>query len=549
MVSRLEEAEEKPLTEKEIKKRKRLAAFRSESHSANSKLCAVELEGKGRVLVDVPASAEQATPGSPEPTPSKKRATNRRKKKAGEGSIDKRPSAIVGGPDDSSEKPNWPDAEFPWRLRTEERIELAKAEEEERLRCIERFLDRDSDDEDDVETPSEQADEQVHWTSIYHPNPEKSFQVRMGRGKMVPLRVAGDDNGNPTLRRPFRTDPGDALAALLSKKRVRTLSYRQQKRQRGAEDDEDDDETVCICNGKDDGRELVQCDACQTWYHLDCIGIKNISELGREEDPWFCRRCVTRSRSPSLEPTELLAEPTFVPTDNEPSGHRSSDTPFFHPGVQDSPNWASRAAPRTPTRGGTYTFADSAHSWSSWPDSRHAPSTPHQPYSGHPRVYNISTPGHTDGHVPSYYDESPFDPTSTPSRGIKFNAPFTTPKNTSWPQRSNGLFQTPSRPSGRGSANRSNMGQFPVHSASLDDGSVSSSVPDRFGRVAGYDESPIRRNKSIDGPIMQRKLHSPPRPRTSVSSSTLLQESPVVRLGNPHVQRAPEHRVLREAGM
>ena len=32
-----------------------------------------------------------------------------------------------------------------------------------------------------------------------------------------------------------------------------------------------------MCHGTDDGRELVQCDACSTWYHLECIGIEDTS--------------------------------------------------------------------------------------------------------------------------------------------------------------------------------------------------------------------------------------------------------------------------------
>src|ERR1700694_3272627 len=55
----------------------------------------------------------------------------------------------TGSHENQLKKPNWPDAEFPWRLRTEERNEEAKALQEEQLRWIERYLDRDSDEEDD----------------------------------------------------------------------------------------------------------------------------------------------------------------------------------------------------------------------------------------------------------------------------------------------------------------------------------------------------------------------------------------------------------------
>jgi hypothetical protein len=32
--------------------------------------------------------------------------------------------------EDATEKPNWPDAEFPWRLRSEERAKITEEEEE-----------------------------------------------------------------------------------------------------------------------------------------------------------------------------------------------------------------------------------------------------------------------------------------------------------------------------------------------------------------------------------------------------------------------------------
>lgn len=500
------------------------------------------MEGKGRVLLDI-MSEEQGTPSSPEPTPNKKRVNNRKKKKTTEMLINKKPYSVSEAVDDQGEKPNWPDAEFPWRLRTEERIELAKAEEEERMRWIERFLDRDSDDEGDVESNFQHQHDEPSSASqfdpVYEKGPDISFP--MGRGKMVPLLAY--PNSTPKLSKwiTFPSDPADARAALMSKRSVRALSYRQQKRQR--ELDDEDDETVCICNGKDDGRELVQCDACQTWYHLQCIGIRNIAELGREEDPWFCRRCVARSPSPTRGPESLnTSEPTFVPTDNEPNVWRALDASFFPPGLQDSPNWVSLRAPRTPTRAGT--LSDFSHSWSD--SSRPGPSTPQQS-SSTVRIYSSPLDGYSRN-----YDESPFDPTSTPSRGIKFHAPFT-PKNNSWRPRTS-LFQTPSKPAGRGPSHMS-IGQSGSYQAILDDhtptGNVSS-THDPFGRPISYDDSPIRRSKLQDNTSSRRILHSPSRSKAPTSTQSHLEESPVVRSVNHQNQIQDErgrHRTSFEGGM
>ncbi len=269
----------------------------------NSKLCAVELEGTGRVILDMQPE-EHGRPVTPEATPHKKRVNNRRKKKTTELHAHKKISSDPDAADEQTDKPNWPDTEFPWRLRTEERVELAKAEEEERMRWIERFLDRDSDDEDDAESSSQREVDETAPASkfgvVFDHTPETVYPP--GRGKMVPLLAYSDHTHLMSRRVAFPSDPADARAALLSKRSVRALSYRQQKRAaRGGGDDDSDNEIVCVCRGKDDGRELVQCDACQTWYHLQCIGIRTVAELGREEDPWFCRRCV-RSPSPTRDP-------------------------------------------------------------------------------------------------------------------------------------------------------------------------------------------------------------------------------------------------------
>ncbi|KAK0444941.1 uncharacterized protein EV420DRAFT_1573523 [Desarmillaria tabescens] len=335
-VSVLEAEEPPPLTEKELKKRKRLEAFRSENqlHHGPSRLFPVELEGKGRVLLDIPNE-------SLVPEGGKRRnggSSSRRKKKDGE----KERSAGI----EMEDSPNWPDSEFPWRLRTEERAELARAEEKERLGWIERFLDRDTDDEGDGE-----GDGDGEWRC--------QCRARRGRGKMIGLPA--DPVGE---RRRRRT--------LLSKRSVRALEYRREKRLRGGDSD---DEVVCICRGTDDGRELM-------WYHLECIGIRSIRDLGREEGSLgtaaivSCRLTLSGKEE---EEEEIYREPTFAPTDMDYAPRRRGYDAIFAAGaIEDSPA--------------------SLH----------------------------------------------LIPTSTPSRGIKFSGPFATPKNTMW-GRGAGPFYTPVR--------------------------------------------------------------------------------------------------------
>jgi len=520
VVSMLEKTQEVPPTEKELKKRKRLAAFRgSERHI--TKLHPTELEGRGRVLLDL--SGEEDTQATQDTPLGKKKGGGRRKKKGGELTAKEKKSlataAEAAGPD-LSEKPNWPDMEFPWRLRQLERTEEVKAVAAEKLRWIERFLDGDSDSDDEDEPSNTRLNEEEVYEErdVYE---AASQPIRRGRGKMVPLSAS--PNGRPQAQRKsafFPTDPADARAALLSKKSVRTLSYRQQRRKRRQEEDSDD-EILCLCNGVDDGRELVQCDGCETWYHLQCIGIKDIAELGNEEDPWYCRECDEYGcRSPASELPELSSEPTFAPTADAPQ-LPSYDPPFYQPPViQDSPMpWTSSRMPQTPTRRSRGAEHHHESSGSSWVDSsRSQPSTPQHP-APHVKVYT----GPYDS-----YEEPPFDPTSTPSRGMKIGPAYVTPKNNlnAWSTRANGMFQTPLRTTGgRNSWGRTSAGL----SALFETGGMAG-----YGGIPHTDESPIGRKKSGEGPQARRFLNSPLASRLSMSMPhSLFDGSPVMRFEEP----------------
>ncbi|KAF8876493.1 hypothetical protein BD779DRAFT_1560368 [Infundibulicybe gibba] len=517
VVAALEEAPEAPPTEREIRKRKRLEAFQADTPPGGrpNKLVAVEMDGKGRVLLDMP-NESQTLPSVPETPPPKRRGGNRRKKKGGDSQAASANAAAAMAAQ-VLPTPNWPDSEFPWRVRTEERAELARIQDAERLKWIERFLDRDSDDED------EDSRESSPQPDLAGPIERKEgvINFRRGRGKMVPLSVMPDSVRDEAGRRRslmIPSDPADARAALLSKKSVRALSYRQRRRQREADEDSDE-EVVCICNGRDDGRELVQCDACEQWYHLQCIGISNITDLGKEEDPWFCRDCTRGSRSPLSDPDARSSEPVFVPTEEHTPTTRLYEAPFFQPSVfHDSPGTWS--APRSGRGGNTEHDGNFSSGSSSWVySSRPGPSTPRDT---HPsvRVHAVNTPRSLGIHG-RMDDESPFDPASTPSRGVGAQTSFTTPKNSPWLLRTNLLFQTPSRSSGR---DRPFGG--PNSLSLLLDESGGRESP--LGRRSRYNDSPLGRRLG-DGFRTRRIPDSPLLSRSTLAPPDFLEDSPIMR--------------------
>ncbi|OAX42582.1 hypothetical protein K503DRAFT_853889 [Rhizopogon vinicolor AM-OR11-026] len=479
------EPEALPLvTEQELRKQNRLSAFRSSSlvSSSRSQLIPVEIEGCGRVLMNI----EPSDPQSPNKlSPSKKKGSRKKKKTPSMDEL-KDQSTFPLHSEATGDVPNWPDAQFPWRLRSEQRDDDAKLEEEQRLQCIEIFLSRDSDDEDN--------DEILLQNNTVHPGFEP------GRGKMYPLLVHSRNRRlGPVTKTFVPSDPADAKTALLSKRSIRQFSFRRSPRK----STDNDDTIVCICRGGDDGRELVQCDGCHTWYHLQCIGIQSVEDLGREEDPWFCDSCA-ETPPPDIP---LLSEPTFVPTEEKLKHDKSYDPPFFHAGLNPSPAAAWRSSPHPPktpparTAAGLYFSSGSSRDDSS---SQRGPHTP-QFSSRSVRVYTTGTPGSVE---PFMTDESPFDPTSTPSRGIKFGAPFATPKNNLWQGRGAELFNTPTR-SGESMSSRP-FGRHPPGSSEGDlylpifsSGPVSHNITpvgQNYTPVGRLAESPLAAKRSRRGP-------------------------------------------------
>ncbi|KAF9242369.1 hypothetical protein BU15DRAFT_44126, partial [Melanogaster broomeanus] len=451
------------LSEEQKRKKSRLAAFFDSSRASSSKtqLYPVEIEGCGRVLMSLDTSEPQAPP---KPSPSK--AKRSRKKKA---SADMKQDLDKGGDvaleEPKVDGPNWPDMEFPWRSRSMMQEGFSKAEREERLRYIESFLERDSDSDDAEEGPLSTDRRSVDELTSQSPRP--------GRGKMYPLLSHfADTRYGSTALSVVPSDPADAKTALLSKKSIRAIQLRLLRRRNTDRDgDSDGNETVCICQGRDDGRELVQCDACRTWYHPQCIGIQSTSELGREEDLWFCANCVeVKTPPPVVVP---LAEPTLVPTADDEVGDKGSgsvgvdegyDAPFFNAGLNPSPAtpWTrTTRPPMTPPQTHSGAYFSSGSSWDGpSSSSRGGPYTPQfssesaSAFGDVARVHS-TTPGRVvEASSSLALEESPFDPTSTPSRGIKFGAPFTTPKNGLWGSsswqglRASGqdLFHTPTLP-------------------------------------------------------------------------------------------------------
>ena len=411
-----------PQSENETRKRKRLEPFLT-STPRTSKLRIVDVEGRGRIIVSVdvePSMHGTLEGGNPV---RQKRPVGKRKLK-GNGKVSPSKRGLAAPPNASanfgSVGPDWLDAEFPWSLNADQLVRTHWEAQGEKMRWIEKFLDRDSD--------SESEDEEIMpssaWGELYQHPP---MPCRRGRGKMVPIKAADRQRTGTMV---FPSDPADARAALLSRQAVRTLILRRVSQARRSSLSSDrsgsgEDEDFCVCEGRVKHRGLVQCTDCERWYHLRCIGVRNAGELGEPSDPWYCAGCMKDSRQTvTPEPTIPSSEPTIVPTDDDCPRSSPKDPLFFVGDPDRSPftAWRPRARPSTPTRGGV-AFEPPSGSSSTAYSNKGNPSTPQTSSNGLARIYE--TPHLSVGISGA---ESTFDLTTTPSRGMKFSS--FTPKGT-----------------------------------------------------------------------------------------------------------------------
>ena len=511
-VSSIPPPSDPPRTENETRKRKRLESFLNPT-PCSSKLRIVDVDGRGRVLLnEEEETSPHEIPDGGNSVRHKRSVGKRNLRGRGNGKASPLKRGIVGPPfvGSGSVGPDWLDAEFPWSLKADQLVRAHWETQAEKMRWIEIFLDRDSDSESE----GEEIMPSSAWGELYQHPP---MPCRRGRGKMVPIKAA-DRRRTGTM--VFPSDPADARAALLSRRVVRTLTLRRAPQTRHSNPSTDggsgEDEDFCVCEGKVKDRGLVQCDDCERWYHLRCIGVKNAGELGGLNDPWYCAGCTKDARRTiTPEPIIPSSEPTIVPTDDDCPGSSPKDPLFFvdDPERSPFPTWRPRARPSTPPRGSA-SFEPLSGSSSTPYSNKGDPSTPQNPSSGLARIYETPNLSISVGS-----GEPTFDLATTPSRGMKFSA--FTPK-------SIGPWSYNSRTNTAGIGFHTPLGK---HTGSVNRfvsrvDSVSGIAP----RPALQDSPTWRKEGAIGRVLHSRRLHESPMGFGGLTNGgRFVEESPVVR--------------------
>ena len=79
----------------------------------------------------------------------------------------------------------------------------------------------------------------------------------------------------------------------LPQKKQKTIS--QDPRRRVKKPDQPmKEERWCYCGQPDDGRGMIDCDACGDWFHWECTDLKDMQFVPGAEVSWLCRNCARR---------------------------------------------------------------------------------------------------------------------------------------------------------------------------------------------------------------------------------------------------------------
>jgi hypothetical protein len=448
------------IEERELKKRKRLAAFEDPSPSKKSPLKPTEVDGMGRLALN-PKDFYEETLMTTKRKGRKRGASLTPVKRVTVFGLEVKSDVAMSPPTVTppmleGEAPHWPDSEFPWNETGKEWEQEEKLMRSDKLRWVEKFLDRETDEEEpeDSAIMNEPGIPSPGDDLTSHPGPSRRIHAS---GKSV--------RSTAMFRRALPSnDPADARSALLAKRPKRptrrtnmdidgggdsssSVSYSDGDGQES--DDPDEGIISCVCGEGDDGRAMVRCDGCRAWSHLHCVDIHDESELGAE---WFCARCIARSHEPTFAPTSESPRERLNPSVRfyqPPPFPPESPTPYL-PRLTNAPSTPMRA-PRTRVASWGHDAADQTNGI-----TLPGPVTPSVQRNLDQRVY--STPKFFDDsdHV-DYRAQASFDPLSTPSKGLKFAIPLgsaarntlgppSTPANHSRPQHSSSLSLSATRP-------------------------------------------------------------------------------------------------------
>ncbi|KAK8070897.1 hypothetical protein PG997_011100 [Apiospora hydei] len=140
---------------------------------------------------------------------------------------------------------------------------------------------------DDGEAPILKSVEQPtnfsHSNSGFEVKPDPEDDVNPPSSSPTSTRMANKSG-------PKKKGTAAAKKAKAAKKAAAAASGTVHEEEDESSDDEIDNGPYCICRGPDDHRWMISCDACEEWYHGECIDLDK--ELGEKLiERFVCPRC------------------------------------------------------------------------------------------------------------------------------------------------------------------------------------------------------------------------------------------------------------------
>jgi hypothetical protein len=75
----------------------------------------------------------------------------------------------------------------------------------------------------------------------------------------------------------------------------------------------------CICRTADDDRPMIMCDACEEWFHFDCLHINPDSV--NTDAPFFCSTCLAKPEHRSFASASQSSTPMTIGAASTPRSH------------------------------------------------------------------------------------------------------------------------------------------------------------------------------------------------------------------------------------
>ncbi|CAO1634808.1 unnamed protein product [Parajaminaea phylloscopi] len=274
-----------------------------------------------------------------------------------------RPGASDAAPMPTLPRLDWPNSPTgPWAATA-----APASSAENRLRIVAHWLDVEGTDawEDEASQVDTHHRRRVHR----HPMVARVMGTRSGRNATGSVPRQQRDKGRGLSKSDRRRRLGKSSIASSRTRRTGDVTQRPESKRfgrrgsglktssssvLGSSESLQPTSVNCYCRSKSEDVPMVQCDACERWYHMSCAGVRDADDLG---ETWYCSGCdrdadETKADDDATLRIDIGSPATTIALGHAPStvGSHLSSTPGFSAGIPAFPRtYASHVGVGTPS--------------------------------------------------------------------------------------------------------------------------------------------------------------------------------------------------------